>query len=402
MKYRRFGKLDWKVSALGFGAMRLPTTGGDRAKIDEVVAVRMIRYAIDHGVNYVDTAYRYHDGNSEILVGKALKDGYREKVRLATKMPIRLVNTSDDLNRIFDEQLRKLQTDHIDFYLLHGIRKEGWAKIKELNVLKWAEKELANRRIRYLGFSFHDKFEVFKEVVDGHDGWSFCQIQYNYIDNESSSRTPGTKGLEYATSKGLAVVIMEPIQGGNLAVKPPAEIQALWDKEKIGMSPAELALQWVWNQPEVSVVLSGMSTINQVTENIASADRSGPDTLTEKELEFTSKVRERYFSYGFIGCTGCRYCTPCPNGVAIPEIMALYNQFYAKKDNKNAQLEIVTEYNEKIPAEKRAETCVRCGECETKCPQQLPISNLIAKAARSFKETSEPVGQLRPTEIRLI
>jgi len=389
MKYRRFGKIDWQVSSLGFGAMRLPTIGGDRAKIDEAEAVKMIRYAIDHGVNYVDTAYRYHDGNSEILVGKALKDGYREKIRLATKMPVRLVNSKEDLDRIFNEQLVKLQTDHIDFYLLHGIRKAGWSKVKELNILRWAEKQLAKRRIRHLGFSFHDEFPVFKEVVDGYDGWSFCQIQYNYIDSESSSRTPGMRGLKYAASKDLGVVVMEPIQGGNLAVKPPLEIQALWDEEKTGMSPAELALQWVWNQPEVSLLLSGMSTIRQVIENIAGADRSGIGKLTDKELNFIGKVRERYLSYGFIGCTGCRYCTPCPNEVAIPEIMALYNQFYTKKNDRNAQREIAAKYGETIPVENRAERCLKCGECETKCPQQLPIRSLLTRAARSFKETSE-------------
>jgi predicted aldo/keto reductase-like oxidoreductase len=304
-------------------------------------------------------------------------------------MPVRLVNSSDDLNRIFNEQLTRLQTDHIDFYLLHGIRKAGWAKVKELNILKWAEKKLEERRIRHLGFSFHDELEVFKEVVDGYDGWSFCQIQYNYIDSESSSRTPGTRGLKYAASKGLAVVVMEPIQGGNLAVKPPMEIQALWDEEKITVSPAELALQWVWNQPEVSLLLSGMSTMQQVKENIAAADRSGTGTLTEKELNFTSKVREKYLSYGFIGCTGCRYCTPCSNGVAIPEIIALYNQFYTKKNDRKAQREIAAKYGETILIEKRAEICVKCGECESKCPQQLPIRNLITRAARSFKETSE-------------
>jgi predicted aldo/keto reductase-like oxidoreductase len=387
MKYRKFGMLNWEVSSLGFGAMRLPTIGGDRAKIDEAEAIKMIRYTIDHGVNYVDTGYRYHEGKSEGLLGKALKDGYREKIRLATKMPVRLLNSSEDLERIFGEQLTRLQTDHIDFYLLHGIRRAGWSKVKELNVLKWAEKELAERRIRHLGFSFHDEFEVFKEVVDGYDGWTFCQIQYNYVDNESSSRTPGTRGLKYAASKGLGVVVMEPIQGGNLAVKPPTEIQTLWDEAKIRTSPAELALQWVWNQPEVSVVLSGMSTMNQVIENIASADRSGIGTLTERELDFTAKIRERYLNYGFIGCTGCRYCTPCPNQVAIPEIMTLYNQYFMKKNDRKAQQEIAGKYDETIPAENRAERCVKCGECEAKCPQQLPIRNLLAGASRSFART---------------
>ncbi len=391
MKYRKFGKLGWEVSALGFGAMRLPTVGGDRAKVNESEAVKMIRYAIDHGVNYVDTAYGYHDGNSEIVVGKALTDGYREKVKLATKIPIRRVNSPDDLNRIFGEQLTKLQTDHIDFYLLHGLRKDTWSKVKELNVLKWAEKELAERRIRYLGFSFHDEFEVLKEIIDGYNGWTFCQMQYNYLDTESSSRAPGTRGLKYASSKGLAVVVMEPIQGGNLAVKPPTEIQTIWNEEGIKRSPAEWALQWVWNQPEVSVVLSGMSTMNHVIENIASANRSGPGILAKKELNLTSRVRESYLSHGFIGCTGCGYCTPCPSGVAIPEILTLYNEFFTKRD-KEAQQEIAAKYSETIPTDKRSDMCVRCGECEEKCSQQLPIRNLITRAARSFKEAGDQTG----------
>jgi predicted aldo/keto reductase-like oxidoreductase len=338
VKYRRFGKLDWKVSALGFGAMRLPTIGGDRSNIDEAESVRMIRYAIDHGVNYVDTAYRYGEGKSEIVVGKALQDGYREKVRLATKMPIREVNSPQDLNNILNDQLSKLQTNHIDFYLFHGLRKETWSKVKELNALDWAEKKIAEGKIDYLGFSFHDEYEVLKEILDSYQGWTFFQMQYNYVDTESSSRTPGTRGLKYATKKGLGVVIMEPIQGGNLAIKPPKEIETLLSDIK--RSPADLALQWVWNQPEVSMALSGMSTMNQVIENVKSADNSGPDTLTGSELKIISKVRKAFLNYGFIGCTGCRYCQPCPQGVTIPEILALYNDYYKNQDATGNQTKI--------------------------------------------------------------
>lgn len=260
MNYRNFGEFDWKASALGFGAMRLPVIDEDYAKIDETKAIMMIRYAIDHGVNYIDTAYPYHSGNSEIVVGKALLDGYREKVRLATKMPIWLVESEKDLDKFFSEQLRKFQTNHIDFYLLHGLSKTTLPKVENFNMLKWAEKEIADGRIGYLGFSFHDEYKVFKEIIDGYDGWTFCQIQYNYIDTEIQA---GTRGLKYAASKGLAVVVMEPIQGGNLAIPPSEEIQTIWDNAKIKRTPAEWALQWVWNQPEVSLALSGMSTIKR-------------------------------------------------------------------------------------------------------------------------------------------
>ena len=284
MKYRKFGKLDWEVSVLGFGAMRLPVIGEDRSKINEPEAIRMIRYAIDHGVNYIDTAYPYHGGNSEVVVGKALKDGYREKVRIATKMPIGRVNSSEDLDRIFNEQMRRLQTNRIDFYLLHGLNKERWLKVLNLNVLDWAEKLIDEGKIGYFGFSFHDEFEVFKEIIDGYDGWTFCQIQYNYVDTESSKRTPGTQGLKYAASKRLAVVVMEPIAGGLLAIPPPPEIQAIWDEAEIKRTPAEWALLWVWNHPEVSLALSGMSTMEQVIENVQTADKSGPTYLQKRNF----------------------------------------------------------------------------------------------------------------------
>ncbi|MEE8569524.1 MAG: aldo/keto reductase [Candidatus Bathyarchaeia archaeon] len=385
MKYRQFGKLDWKVSVLGFGAMRLPLIGGDRGNIDEEEALKMVRYSFDHGVNYIDTAYPYHSGNSESFVGKALKDGYREKVKLATKMPIQQVNSRKDLDRIFNEQLNKLQTEYVDFYLFHGVNKDRWLKIMEINALDWAEKEIASGRIGHLGFSFHDTYEVFKEVLDGYNRWTFCQMQYNYVDAESRTRSPGTRGLKYAASKGLAVVVMEGIQGGNLAVKPPEEIQAIWDEAETRRTPAEWALQWLWNQPEISVVLSGMSTMNQVVENLESTNRSGPGTLPAEELSLISRVRSKIFEHGFIGCTSCQYCQPCPQNVAIPDILALYNEYYTKREDSSTQQEIIDKYGTSITPERRAGLCIKCGECEDKCPQQLPIRNLLARATRSFE-----------------
>lgn len=388
MKYRKFGQLDWQVSALGFGAMRLPVIGGDRGAIDEVQALHMVRYAFDHGVNYIDTAYPYHDGNSERFVGRALQDGYRETVKLATKMPVRLVASRKDLDRIFADQLEKLQTDHVDFYLFHGVNRDRWRQMAEVDALDWAETELASGRIGHLGFSFHDTYEVFQEVIDGYDRWAFCQIQYNYVDSESSPRTPGTRGLKYAASKGLAVVVMEGIQGGNLAVTPPEAIQAIWDDAENPRTPAEWALQWLWNQPEVSVVLSGMSTLTQVIENLESARRSGPHTLSAEELRLIARVRSTMFDHGFIGCTGCRYCQPCPQNVAVPDILALYNEYYTKRDDTRTRQEIVAKYRTAIGPERGAGLCAQCGECEDKCPQHLPIRTLLARAARSFDEVS--------------
>ncbi|MBS7653875.1 aldo/keto reductase [Candidatus Bathyarchaeota archaeon] len=376
MKYRRFGRLDWDVSVLGFGAMRLPIIEGDSSRIDEPEAIKMIRYAVDNGVNYIDTAYPYHGGNSEIVVGKALKGEYREKARVATKMPIGRVNAKEDLDKIFNEQLQRLQFNHVDFYLLHGLNRDSWRKTLELNVLDWAERQVADGRINHLGFSFHDEFEIFKEIVDSYE-WGLCQIQYNYVDNESSRQTPGIKGLKYAASKGLAVIIMEPIKGGLLAVTPPKEVQKIWDEFGINRSTVEWALLWVWNHPEVSVALSGMSTMEQVIENIQIADRSGSNILTPKELEVIYKAREKYLQCGFVGCTGCRYCMPCPQGVSIPEILAFYNEVLRATDEMQRR-EVIEKYYADIPPEKRADACVKCGACEEKCPQKLPIRGLLS------------------------
>lgn len=379
MKYRSFGKLDWKVSALGFGAMRLPIINGDASKINEPEAIRMIRYAIDHGVNYVDTAYLYHRGNSEVLVGKALKDGYREKTKLTTKMPSWLIKSPEDMDKYLDEQLFRLQVDYLDFYLLHGLANEGWQRLKDFGVLKWAEEKIREGKFRHLGFSFHDEYEVFRKIIDSYDGWTVCQIQYNYMDEHYQA---GTKGLNYAASKGLAVVVMEPIAGGRLAITPPKEIQESWDRTDVKRTPAEWALQWVWNHPEVSVVLSGMSTYEQVKQNVESAEISGVNMLTERELRIISEVRRRYKKLGFVGCTGCRYCTPCPEGVNVPEILSLYNEYYVENRND----EVKRKYWEHITPESQAKRCERCGRCEELCPQHLQIREILGRAAMLFEQ----------------
>lgn len=370
MQYRTFGTLDWRPSALGFGAMRLPTIGGDHSKIDEKEATRMVQYAIDHGVNYVDTAYPYHKETSELFLGRALKKGYREKIKLATKLPCWLVETPEDFDKYLNIQLKRLQTDHIDFYLLHALREETWGKIVDLNILDQAEKALDDGRIHYLGFSFHDTLEIFKEIVDSYD-WTFCQIQYNYMDEDYQA---GTKGLHYAASKGLAVVVMEPIRGGQLAC-PPEPVQKLWDTASKKRAPADWALQWVWNHPEVSVVLSGMSTMEQVEQNVLSADQSGPHTLTDDELTLVAQVRDTYEELCVIPCTGCEYCLPCPNEVRIPRILEIYNEGIMYNSLERAQRSY-----QFIKEEERADNCVQCGECEEKCPQSIEIREWLSKA----------------------
>jgi len=383
MKYRRFGKLDYRPSALGFGAMRLPTVGGDPAKIDEPQAIKMIRYAIDHGVNYVDTAYPYHSGESEKLVGKALRDGYRERVKLVTKMPTFLVKERGDFDKYLDEQLGKLQTDHLDFYLLHGLRRERWPILKQLDVFSWAEEKIREGVIGHLGFSFHDDLSLFKEIVDSYDGWTLCQIQLNYMDTEYQA---GLKGLRYAAAKGLAVVIMEPIKGGKLAVTPPKDVQEVWAKAKTKRSPAEWALQWVWNLPEVSIVLSGMSEMRHVEENLEYADRSGVGSLTKQELGLYDEAREAYNKLGFVGCTACRYCMPCPQGVDIPGILGLYNEYYMSGQGD----EVKSRYWQLITPETHSSNCVSCAKCEEQCPQQLPIRKFMGETRRMFPQPEQP------------
>jgi predicted aldo/keto reductase-like oxidoreductase len=386
MQYRDFGKLDWKVSALGFGCMRLPTLEGDHANIDEPEATRMLHYAIGHGVNYVDTAYPYHGGNSERFVGRALKGGYREKVRLATKLPCWKVETAEDFDALLNEQLEKLQDEHIDFYLLHALNKERWPQVRDLGVREWAEGAIADGRIGHIGFSFHDDYDAFQTIIDEYDGWTFCQIQHNYIDIENQA---GTKGLKYADSKGLAVVIMEPILGGRL-VDPPEQIQALWDSAAKKRTPADWALQWLWNQPEVAVVLSGMSAMRHVEENVASAEASGVGTLTEEELALVAQVREKYKELCPIPCTKCGYCMPCPNGVDIPRNFAVYNEgvMYDKPDRAREG------YNNWMDEEKRASQCIQCRECEEKCPQSIVISEWMPIVHAVLGEGQEYVCQL--------
>ena len=372
MKYRKFGSLDWHASVLGFGAMRLPLVGKDVSRVDEPEAIKMIRHAVEQGVNYVDTAYPYHEKNGEIVVGKALLNGYRQKVKLATKLPSWLIEKPDDFDRFLGEQLDKLQTDHIDFYLLHALNSTYWPKLRDWKVLNWAESAIADGRIHYLGFSFHDEFEVFKNIVDAYDNWAFCQIQYNFVDIEYQA---GTRGLQYAADKGLAVVIMEPLRGGQLTHKVPPSVSELWESTTVQRTPADWALQWIWNHAEVSMVLSGMTTMQQVFENLHSADCSGAGMLSEEELILIDKVREEYRRLVPVPCTNCRYCMPCPNGVEIADILRYYSDAIIY-DNPGAPRFLY----HNLPEDQQADNCVECFECEEKCPQGIPISEYLKKA----------------------
>jgi predicted aldo/keto reductase-like oxidoreductase len=364
MQYRTFGSLGWKASALGFGCMRLPTLGAYE-KIDEPEAIRMIRRGVDRGVNYVDTAYGYHGGTSEVVTGKALRDGYRSRVRVATKLPPWHVKTAADFDRLLGEQLVRLQTDHIDLYLLHALSKDSWKKLTELDILSWAEGAIAAGKIGCLGFSFHDELPVFKQIIDAWDKWAFCQIMYNYLYEKTQA---GTEGLRYAAARGIPVVVMEPLLGGNL-INPPQPIQGLWDAAPRKRSPAEWALAWLWNRPEVTVVLSGMSTMGQVEDNLALADRSSVGELTTAEMEIIANARDTYEKLRPIPCTSCNYCMPCPHGVNIPHNLGLYNTavMYNQRERERGNYR-------KHKAEEKASECTQCQECEPKCPQKIKIS----------------------------
>lgn len=366
MKYRKFGTLDWEASIIGFGCMRFPT-GENNGDILEQESREMLYYAIDQGVNYLDTAYTYHEGQSERFLGHALKNGYREKVRLATKLPVWMVERATDFDRFLDEQLTRLKTEQVEFYLLHGLNQETWHLVRDLGVLEWAEGAIADKRIGYLGFSFHDSYEVFKEIVDAYE-WTFCQIQLNYLCEQFQA---GTKGLRYAASNGLAVIIMEPLMGGGLT-NQPRSIQDLWNAARQKRSPAEWALQWVWNFPETTCVLSGMSTMEQVKENIESADRSGSNTLSEGKINLIHQVRDKYFALQPINCTKCGYCMPCPHNVDIPRNLEIYNhcKLFDCEEKGKGEYEDLSEIN-------RASACEQCLECEEACPQDIEISNWL-------------------------
>ena len=368
------------VSILGFGCMRLPLMpGGDPAKIDEKEATRLIRHAIDAGVNYVDTAYPYHGtgmgsaGQSEPFVGRVLRDGYRGKVKLATKLPSWLVRNRGDMDRFLNEQLERLETDHIDFYLVHALNRSLWKHVRETGVADFLDRAIGDGRIRYAGFSYHDQAENFNEIVDGYD-WSFCQIQYNYLDEEYQA---GRKGLEYAAGKGLGITIMEPLRGGKLAVNLPDSVQTAFDRARKKRSPAEWALSWIWNHPEASLLISGMNGMDQVAENLKAADNFKQDSFTEEDSRVIGKVQKLFRQRIKVDCTAYAYCMPCPSGVDIPGCFEFFNNYHLFGREEN--------YNRFLKPEQRASACTECGTCETHCPQALPIPELLKNVTELFE-----------------
>jgi predicted aldo/keto reductase-like oxidoreductase len=382
MLYRKMPENGDKLSILGFGCMRLPVK--EDGTIDENRAMKLIRYAIDHGVNYIDTAWPYHMGESEPFVGKTLAGGYREKVKLATKLPSWLIESREDMDKFLNAQLERLKTDHIDYYLVHGLNGKSWDKLEALGVTDFLNKAKADGRIVNVGFSFHGTVEDFKRIVDSYP-WTFCQIQYNFMDEKHQA---GTEGLKYAASKGLGVIIMEPLLGGNLAGSVPDEVKDIWKESPIKKTPAEWALRWVWNHPEVTVVLSGMNEESQVEENLKIAEEAYPNSLNENEIQLISQVEKKYCELMKVGCTGCEYCMPCPSGVDIPECFSIYNDLHMFGNVEGARFTYAVNMSGVFTNTEPggfASQCIECGQCVEKCPQDLKIPELLKAVAEELE-----------------
>ena len=392
MQFRTMGSLPFKVSALGFGCMRLPTKPFFRG-VDEKEAIKIIRYGIDQGINYVDTAWFYHLGHSERVVGLALQNGYREKVKLVTKLPMVITRKPEDFDKFLDQQLIKLKTDHLDFYLFHMLNQNQFTKMKNLNLINKFEKAKQSGKIRYIGFSFHDTLPVFKEIVDYYT-WDMTQIQYNYMDTAVQATTDG---LQYAHKKGIAVVVMEPLKGGQLA-NPPAEAKAVIDAAPVKRTAVDWALQFLWNRPEVACVLSGMGSRKMVEENCRSAEASGINTLSPAENRVIDTLAELYRKKIKVPCTACQYCMPCPHGVDIPQNFALLNNKafgYAGSFSSRIIQWLVTRNYKKLAAHKkglkrqksgRASLCAECNVCVPKCPQHIAIPQELKKVVKVFEK----------------
>ena len=369
MQYR-LDKKGNAISLLGYGCMRFTKKGGS---IDLDKAEKELMAAIQGGVNYLDTAYIYP--GSEAAVGELLRrNGCRDRVYLATKLPHYLIKSAAGAEKIFQEELRRLQTDHVDYYLMHMLTDLAtWEKLKKLGMEQWIAEKLSSGQIRNIGFSYHGSAPMFKRLVDAYR-WDFCQIQYNYMDETSQA---GVEGLRYAHSKGLPVVIMEPLRGGRLVDLLPETAKRLF--QGTSLTPAALAFQWLFDQPEVTCVLSGMNSLEMVEENLAAASQGTPGCMTQAGRELVERVKQEILAHVKVGCTGCGYCMPCPKGVDIPGTFRCYNAMYAEGKSSGRRDYLQCTVLRKDPSS--ASQCVGCGRCEAHCPQQIAIRRELKNAA---------------------
>ncbi|MEI6100758.1 MAG: aldo/keto reductase, partial [Eubacteriales bacterium] len=356
------------LSILGFGCMRFPTKSGS-GNIDEPRAIAMIRDAIDNGVNYFDTAYVYHGGKSEVILGKALQDGYRERARIATKLPPFIVRKLEGAKKIFATQLERLQTDTIDYYLLHMMTDiTRFEFLRSIGVLDWLEELKKAGTIKNIGFSFHGGKADFEALVQAYP-WDFCQIQYNYLDENNQA---GKSGLLLAAGLGIPVIAMEPLRGGKLVNRLPEDVKRAFTACDAKRTPVEWALRWVWNHPEVTVVLSGMSDEEQLEENIRIAGEALPNSLTAEELKVFEKIKAELLEKTKVPCTACGYCMPCPSGVDIPGCFSIYNDKYLI-GKKGIRLEYFRNMGTLSAQPGVASRCTECGKCVIHCPQKINI-----------------------------
>ena len=383
MNYRHFPKIDdCKISVLGFGCMRFPLVQGTK-EIDKEKTRELIKAAYNEGVNYYDTAWPYHGGTSEEVLGSILQEeNLRDKVYIADKCPVWDINTEEDFDRILDAQLKKLKTDHIDFYLLHAMNTEHWEKMKKLHAISFMERAKKIGKIRHIGFSFHDSLTVFKQMIDDYKGWEFCQIQYNYLDDDREKQisNPGKQALAYAAKNEIGVIIMEPLRGGLLA-NPPKGVRDIFAAAETPRLPAEWGLRFVWESQEVVTALSGMNDMTQVLVNCATASSAFPNSLPQKQLAVVKKAKDWFESRIRVPCTHCNYCMPCPQGVSIPDIFWGYNDSSMRGAfEEGVPKTVVADYLKMIKEGKGADKCVGCGLCATKCPQHIQIPGRLKEA----------------------
>ena len=387
MQYRK-DKYGNPLSVLGFGCLRFPQKGG---KIDMEETEREIMEAYRLGVNYYDTAYVYT--GSEAALGQILeKNQIREKVHIATKLPHYLVKSRSEMEKMFREELKRLQTDYVDYYLMHMLNDPGaWERLKEMGIEEWIAEKKSSGEIRQIGFSYHGNAETFCQVVDCYD-WDFCQIQYNYLDENSQA---GRKGLHHAHAKGLPVIIMEPLRGGRLVNLLPERAKKIMADFKIRRTPAQWAFRWLWNQKEVTVVLSGMNSMDMVRENVETAGQTQVGDMTPEEEEMLSRVVKAIYADLKVGCTGCGYCMPCPKGVDIPGTFSAYNRRYAEGwYPAMKEYFMCTALRKKSAA---AANCVKCGKCEKHCPQNIPIREKLQEARKVLEN---PVYRIASKAVR--
>ena len=375
MLYREMPKTKDKLSILGFGCMRLP---GNQMNPDENKAIEQLRYAIDKGVIYLDTAWPYHGGKSEVILGKAIKDGYREKVKIADKLPQWLCRHREDMDYYLDSQRKRLGVESIDYYLIHALNGAAWEKAKNNGVIAFMDDAKKSGKVTGIGFSFHGPREEFKTIIDAYD-WDFCQIQFNILDENFQA---GLEGLNYAWSKQIGVVIMEPLRGGALAGKQPNEVEKIYKGVSPEWSNVEWALRWIWNHPGVITVLSGMNDIAQIDENVKIAETAEVGALTQEQLDAVQKAAETFRSLMKVPCTGCQYCMPCPKDVDIPSAFSFYNNKYLFKKSFSSRCMYLLMHGNKPSF---ASQCVECGACMKSCPQHINIPAELKKVKKEFE-----------------